>query len=165
MALRATELLPEELLTYPVLVSCSGCKAKASVIAKNFSVSKWLADDVRVVCAHCGYYKEFKDVPTLFTTNTMGAIKPVYGYSVGAPYDPFFHIPLYLQTKCCGETLWAYNSFHIELLKEYIGSKLRKRSNSTNLNRSLASRLPQWMKAASNREQVMRGLETLEKML
>lgn len=165
MFLKATELLPEDVLVYPILVTCPGCKAKATVTAKNFSTMQWDAKDVRVVCASCGYYKELKDFPTQMITNSQGKKTPVYGYSVGIPFDPFFKIPLFLQTKCCGDVLWAYNSFHIEILKEYVATKLRKRSTSSNLNRSIASRLPQWIKSSGNREQVLKGLEALEKMV
>ncbi len=74
-------------------------------------------------------------------------------------YDPFFGLPLRLQVACVGEVLWAYNQRHVEFLRAFVEAKLRERA--PNANRSLASRLPAWLKAASNREAVLRGLSEL----
>ena len=84
------------------------------------------------------------------------------GIRLGVPHDPYFGIDLALQTGCCGETLWAYNEAHLDFLKHYVGAGLRERDG--NENRSLASRLPKWMKKAGNREAIAKAIARLEKV-
>ena len=81
----------------------------------------------------------------------------------GEARDAYFGLPLWLQTPCCGEVLWAVNPGHLRFLRQYIGAALRERT--PNLNRSLASRLPTWMKVAKHRDEVLRGIERLEASL
>jgi len=81
----------------------------------------------------------------------------------GSFTDSDFGLPLWLQTTCKNHVLWADNLSHIEFLENYIGSDLRQRQ--PNLNRSLASRLPNWMKQASHRKHVMAGLKRLRNKL
>ncbi|MEM7260662.1 MAG: hypothetical protein AAF488_01635 [Planctomycetota bacterium] len=79
------------------------------------------------------------------------------------PYDPKFGLPLWLQTRCAGEVLWAYNAEHLEFLNSYVGAELRERE--PNANATLASRLPSWIKRAKNRPKVLRALRRLESKL
>jgi hypothetical protein len=82
--------------------------------------------------------------------------------------DSFFGLPLWLQVPCCGETLWAYNAAHLDFLAEHVGATLRERTRHPEHgwhNRSLASRLPTWMKAARHRDEVLKGLERLRAKL
>jgi hypothetical protein len=80
--------------------------------------------------------------------------------SVGGNFDWYFKLPLWLQISCCGETLWAYNYRHLQFLEDYVAAKLRERKpNST---RSTASRLPQWIKSAKNREEVLKAIGKLK---
>ncbi len=83
--------------------------------------------------------------------------------SWGDPYDWFFGLPLWLQSPCCGEVLWAYNEHHLQFLKDYVGATLRERQ--PNRNGSLASRLPKWIKRAANRGEILRCIEHLERLL
>ena len=49
--------------------------------------------------------------------------------AVGGPVDWYFHLPLWLQAPCCGETLWAYNAAHLDFLFEnYVRATLREHS-------------------------------------
>lgn len=77
--------------------------------------------------------------------------------------------PLWLSVECCGEWLVAYNVRHLEWLEGFIGAKLRERPadavDAGYSNRSMASRLPQWMRSAKNRDEVLKGLKTLRKRL
>lgn len=63
---------------------------------------------------------------------------------MGAPLDPYFHLPLWLQVNCLGKTLWAYNERHLDELDRYVRVLVRERT--PNVNRSVASRLPAWIK-------------------
>lgn len=78
----------------------------------------------------------------------------------GAPIDPYFRIPLWLQTAVGGENLWAYNAEHLAFLRSYLSGALRERV--PNENRSLVSRLPLWMKSAKRRDAVLKGLARLQ---
>jgi hypothetical protein len=67
----------------------------------------------------------------------------------------------HLQTPCCGEALWAYYD-------DFVRARLRERQRDPKYgwsNRSVASRLPQWMKAGKNREVVLKGLGRLRAQL
>lgn len=79
------------------------------------------------------------------------------------PVDLYFGLPLWLQTPVRGETLWAYNDRHLGFLRDYVGASLRERI--PNRNRTMASRLPQWIKSAQNRAGILHGLGRLEEML
>jgi hypothetical protein len=79
------------------------------------------------------------------------------------PYDPHFGFRLWLQTRCAGEVLWAYNAEHLGFLREYVSASLRERV--PNANGSLASRLPKWIKSAHNRTAVLRAARRLEAKL
>ena len=79
------------------------------------------------------------------------------------PVDPYFGYPLWLQTDCCGKILWAYNETHLREIKCYIESL--QRDGRARKKWSMITRLPQWIKAAKNREAVVKSLKRLEKRL
>ena len=81
----------------------------------------------------------------------------------GEPYDPHFGFRLWLQTRCAGDVLWAYNAEHLAFLREYVSASVRERT--PNANGSLASRLPRWIKQAQNRAAVIRAARRLEERL
>ena len=97
----------------------------------------------RLVCPKCGYSKD------------LGTD----GWSSGTATDIYFGLPLWFQTPCCGETLWAYNRPHLAYLKHYVEANLREEGAAGR--RGLASRLPKWMKAAKNRDEVLKCLQKL----
>ena len=77
-------------------------------------------------------------------------------------------IHLWLETPCCGRVLWAYNERHLAYLEDFIGARLRERLHDPVhgwSNRSLASRMPTWMKAGRNRDEVLKALERLRSLL
>lgn len=80
-----------------------------------------------------------------------------------AGIDPWFGLPLWLQISCCGELLWAASLPHLAFLENYVSATLRPRA--PNHNRSAASRLPKWMKLASNRERIVDCLAKLRRSL
>lgn len=61
--------------------------------------------------------------------------------------DPFFRLPLWLQTPCCGTVLWALNADHLAFLEGSVGTE--------------DDRLPRWMKSEDNREALLQGLGRL----
>jgi hypothetical protein len=83
------------------------------------------------------------------------------------PYLSGFDLDLWLQTPCCGETLWAYNEPHIEFMERFSAAGLGERNLKVwgwSRNSSLESRLPRWMLIAKNRESVLRSLRSLRKL-
>jgi hypothetical protein len=78
----------------------------------------------------------------------------------GASVDWYFRLPLWLQISCGGEVLWAYNRKHLELLENYVGAKLRERTAKGRS--SFLSRLPQWIKSAKNRDEILRAIDKLK---
>ena len=75
---------------------------------------------------------------------------------------------LWLETDCCGERLFAVNERHLELLEGYLLAGLRERRRDPVQgwsNQSVTSRLPRWMKAAKNRDEVRRALLRLRERL
>jgi hypothetical protein len=86
--------------------------------------------------------------------------------------DPFFGLPLWLQTPCCGNVLWAYNGRQLDLLAEYVGADLRERvSRSPGEGAfrrfegveafTMLERLPAWIKSAGHRAEVLKAVARL----
>ncbi len=119
------------------LVVCPGCQHPALIRGTH---------EVSLTCTHCG------NIETCIP-GTKG-FKSLWWDSV----DPYFRHPLWLQTECCGETLWAYNRRHLAYLQEYVGAKLR---DSGAPKRTLGNKLPKWMLLAKNRDDVLKGIERL----
>lgn len=107
----------------------------------------------KLSCLHCGHTKTWSG----------------RGIRQGGPCDWYFGLPLWLQTPCCGSTLWALNRRHLDFLERYVTAQQRAKIRvpvvGTVRNRSMASRLPRWMKSAKNREAVTRGLIRLKSLL
>ncbi len=82
-----------------------------------------------------------------------------YG-STDAAVDPIYGCELLLKTDFRGNTLWAWNLEHLDFLEDYIGCSLRERI--PNRNGSMASRLPQWMKEAKNRDALMKSIQQVK---
>ena len=79
-----------------------------------------------------------------------------------------FGYPVWLQSDCCGETLYALNYEHLQFLEDYVSAKIRERGIENKeefyyRNRTLESRLPQWIKSAKNRERILKTIENLKK--
>lgn len=75
--------------------------------------------------------------------------------------DNYFHYPLWLQTPCCGHSLWAYNLQHLEFIEAFVRAKLRERKPDEQYgwsNRSLFSRLPKWIQSRKNQDQIIKAI-------
>jgi hypothetical protein len=131
------------------LVRCPRCQRRASVVRAAPVESHAIVGPRRCACTHCGYIQD----------RTVGSAV------IGGPCDWFFGLPLWLQTPCCGHTLWAYNEDHLAFLECFVAATVRERMPGPIGNRSLASRLPRWMQASTNRAEVLRGLERLRALL
>ena len=80
--------------------------------------------------------------------------------------DDYFHYPLWLETSCCGETLWAYNLRHLQFIEAFVRAKLRERKPHElygRSNQSLFSRLPKWIPSGKNREEILKAIAKIRK--
>lgn len=83
------------------------------------------------------------------------------------------HYDLWLRTPCCGsKVLWATNDGHLTYLEDSIGASLRERPEAVIspmgrrwIGRGLSSKLPEWMKSAKHRDEVIAGLARLRAAL
>ena len=137
-----------------ILVHCPRCDRCARVVPRDKQV--WTAEDVypytkllfaprRLTCEYCGYVKEWEGK----RVGTVGG------------NDWYFGQPLWLQTTCAGEHLWAINQRHLQFMEDFVRADFRE----THWNATMASRLPEWMKLGKNREDVLRCLAKLKEML
>ncbi|MFD3842401.1 hypothetical protein ACFWWC_40065 [Streptomyces sp. NPDC058642] len=139
-----------------ILVVCPRCGGRALVIprpglADPRHFSELLFQPRRLACQGCGAVDDWK--PEVRGAGLVGAV-------LGGSQDPFFQQPLWLQTRCVGQTLWAYNGEQVDELSAYVGAHLRERGGMRPT-RAMFARLPAWMKRSDNRLAVLAGLETL----
>jgi hypothetical protein len=83
--------------------------------------------------------------------------------TLGGPRSRDGSLSLWLQTPCCGHILWAFNYAHLSYLESYVEAEQRDRTQTTYgwSNSSLASRLPKWMIASKNRDDVLKAIKKL----
>ncbi len=139
-----------------MLVVCPRCEGRALVIPRPGLpdpryFSELLFQPRRLACGRCGAVADWK--PEVQGAGLVGAV-------LGGTEDPFFQRPLWLQTRCAGHILWAYNEEHVDELSAYVGARLRERGGVQST-MSMFARLPAWMKVSDNRAEVLAGLETL----
>ncbi len=132
----------------PVLVVCPKCSSKALVIPHGI-------DEVKCVCTKCSFNKKISNGSRSF------------GWDMDIPDDGYFGFDLWLQTYCCGHSLYAFTIRHLNLLENYIKADLRERQQNERgwRNVSVASRLPKWIKSHKNREQLVKAIQKLKEKL
>lgn len=136
-----------------MLVVCPRCSGRAISRQMDPEASPGWFTPRRLVCTQCSYTKEW---PARQIRRNWSGL------------DDYYHLPLWLQASCVGETLWAYNEQHLAFLEEFVSATLRERSHDPATgwsNSSMASRLPQWMQSAKNRPAVLKGLARLRYLL
>lgn len=129
----------------------------------------------RTRCARCGAWLELERrlrVPPKQDWVELGCERCDLGtrasYQLRVPplrtdaVDLCFGLPLWLQTPCRGQTLWAFNPRHLKFLREALGATLRERGSANTA--SAASRLPGWLKRL-DRTTVQQAIARLERRL
>ncbi|MUG92824.1 TFIIB-type zinc ribbon-containing protein [Scytonema sp. UIC 10036] len=138
-----------------ILVVCPRCQALAhitSACSESTSVLTYFQVR-RLICRGCGLSKE------------LAAQGFGYDWHADPMRDPFFRLPLWLQTKYRQYVLWAYNDRHLLLLEQYIASSLRGSKPVPKYgwhNQSLFSRLPKWMIVAKHRPSLLKAIAKLK---
>ena len=138
-----------------ILVRCRRCDHQAHLMRLCDGDQQLTGH--RFVCQSCGGNRDWT------RDESTGAIY----CPAGGPELGHFDLSLWLQTRCCGEILWAYNLPHVEFLESYIGASLRERSRNPKwgwANSSIQSRLPKWMLDAHRRDDVLGGLGRLRSL-
>lgn len=138
-----------------VLVVCRGCGCQAVVRLHELSEARRAGPfranlEGRFTCVHCG----------------RGERKTAFVRFIHGPADSVFGYPVWLSIPCCGQTLWAYNARHLNALEAFVGAKLRERRSDPELgwrNKAWVSRIPRWLIAAANREEVLRCIVRLRR--
>ncbi len=145
------------------LIVCPRCASMAKVLPLgNFG----MLSRRKLICSNCGYCKPTNMMKNSGRTASIefSNQKNTKSYIViGGAFDWYFREPLWLQTECCSEMLWAYNKAHLEFIENYVAAKLRART--PNVNKSLASCLPQWIKSAKNRDEILKAINKLRDKL
>lgn len=142
-----------------ILVVCPRCGGRALVVPLPGTpepkyISELLFQPRRLVCGGCGAADDWN--PEVQGAGLVGTV-------LGGSEDPFFQRPLWLQTRCAGHILWAYNEEHVNELAAYIGARLRERGGARPT-RSMFARLPVWMKVSGNRSEVLTSLQSLREL-
>ena len=143
---------------------------------RDWSPKAWLGPvvgSVRRRCSHCGRWlsgEVQRDRLPAHGSDTIVLHCDGCGASTKAtprwapppprkPLDPYFGLPLYLQTSTKSGSLWAYNPRHLAELLRFARATVRRRGFGGKW--SIITRLPAWMKAARNRENVVHHLERI----
>lgn len=141
--------------TDEVLVTCPACQrgavAREHVLPEPARAGRMIArTEGRLVCLHCGHNER----------------RPAFVQYTNGACDTVFRLPVWLHIACCGHTLWAYNARHLDAIEAFIQSGLRERRPDPARgwrNKAWTSRMPTWMRAAKNRDEVLRCIARLRR--
>ncbi|MGI4872981.1 MAG: hypothetical protein ACRYFX_17610 [Janthinobacterium lividum] len=126
--------------------NCDNC---GKLISKVIPHSKKPVDGFAISCSACEETRIYRATNEEYT-------RP---YNYGA--DPVFHLPLWLQETVRGNLFWAYNRRHLHDIKQYVTAKLRERQDIKYT--TMVETLPNFIKAAKNREAMLKAIEKLER--
>lgn len=144
--------LPDHFLDR-ILVDCPRCGGLAIVTLEEDSGTGhigWATDRAhaprRVVCTACAFNR--RQARRAWARRAMG-------------------LPLRLYAEGRHGALYAYNEAHLDYIESYVRDPLRREAVEPGgfRNRSIASRLPRWVKAAGNRDEVLKLIERMRARL
>ncbi|WP_353721165.1 hypothetical protein [Dyadobacter sp. 676] len=140
----------DERLRYTAIVSraCRNCGESIEVSIPN---NKEKVAELRYSCPHCHVPEVYKPA------NVPYRLK----YSKERLADPVFGLPLWFRENVKGDTLWASNKEHLLEIRNYVTARLRERQ--TMRITTMVEKLPQFIKAAKNREAVLKAIERMLK--
>ncbi|WP_262691296.1 hypothetical protein [Kordiimonas aestuarii] len=128
----------------PLRYTCSSCGKDLAAPATRSNAAN-LPRDITLTCDGCGRENSFT---------------PVWhpAYSSHDARDPAFGCELFLQKTLRDGTLFVFNAKHAEALLEYISAGLRE-FKADQGRHSYFTNLPTWIKAAKNRDTIVKTLE------
>lgn len=110
--------------------------------------------EISVTCSHCQATIEYS--PNIESYRKVNSLPQ----DAGLKKDPYFCLPLWLQTEVKGNLFWACNREHMQEIKEYVESDLRERLWPYLM--TMTAKLPAFIKDAKNREDIIKGINRLE---
>ncbi|MBQ1089947.1 hypothetical protein [Streptomyces sp. B93] len=137
----------------PVLVRCPRCARMARVEPQPGAEPKptrWPHfTPRRLVCLSCGLARGREANWVALNRDSADA------------RDPYFRLPLWLQTRTRHGHLWAYNLEHLDLIRRFAAASLRERAPwyDVGVRMTLVARLPVWIKRGRNRAEVLRAVD------
>lgn len=141
-----------------ILVRCPRCDGVARVIPASqdddgAGTSVWAKR--RVICRHCAYSRESAG-------NRLSLHR-----GTGQAVDPYFGVPLWLQSETRHGWLWAYNLEHLQLISQFVQATLREHApwHLAVRRMTVIGRLPTWVKLAKNRTEVLQTIGCIRKSL
>lgn len=141
--------------TSSILVRCPRCEVIAHVRrrpAPTPQAGRPSYPELRLVCRGCG-----------LSRISAGPSPSPWRNTAGLATDPYFRLPLWLQTETGHGRAWAYNLQHLELLRQFVAASLRERDPWYEHGRKMTyvARLPAWIKSAKNRDEVLRAVDRI----
>ncbi|MFI8215740.1 hypothetical protein [Streptomyces sp. NPDC085932] len=138
-----------------IIVRCPACQKAARVVPAPQDPGpggRILFRPRRLICRACGLSRVWSGRRVSLTAGTAAPVT-----------DPYFGMPLWLQVETRHGWLWAYNLEHLDLIRRFVQASLRERAPwyDTGQNMTLVARLPAWMKAAKNRDEISRAVGRL----
>ncbi|MEV5518778.1 hypothetical protein AB0L50_38825 [Streptomyces flaveolus] len=144
-----------------VLVRCPGCARVAHVVtapdpAPEGGHDRGLFAARRLVCRSCGTAKQWS-----------GRGVALHRDRHTPATDPYFGLPLWLQTETRHGWVWAYNLEHLDLIRRFVQASLREGIPWHDHGRKMTvvARLPAWMQHAKNRDEVLRAIDRIHASL
>jgi hypothetical protein len=139
-----------------IIVRCPGCEKAARVVpapGHSDSGERMLFRPRRLVCRGCGLSRVWNGRRIALCVGTAEAAS-----------DPYFGIPLWLQVETRHGWLWAYNLEHLDLIRRFVQASLRERAPwyATGPKMTLVARLPEWIKRARNRDEILRAVRRIQ---
>ncbi|MGW0828128.1 hypothetical protein [Streptomyces sp. NPDC002845] len=134
------------------LVRCPRCERIAHVRRHPDADGNKLFTPRRLVCRACGLARSWAGKSVMFS-----------GSSYVPARDPYFRLPLWLQTETRHGWVWAYNLEQLEYLRRFVAASLRERppGHLVGPTMTYVARLPAWIKSAKNRDEVLRAIDRI----
>ena len=127
--------------------NCPECGKEIYTVQDNF---KSPPDELGVTCENCEFKADY--IPSISSYTFAPDLKGLKG-------DRFFSYPLWLQTEVKGNFFWAYNREHLAEIRNYVESDLRE--NKCTYHMTMVNRLPEFSKAAKNRDAALKAIEKM----
>ncbi|MEM6988455.1 MAG: hypothetical protein AAF499_18215 [Pseudomonadota bacterium] len=140
------------LLAEAVWVECPRCAQRATHKPIEGGAPGGVFAPRRLVCAGCSLAREWQK--TSLQSN----------WRQSPARDDYFNAVLWLRESLGRNELWAYNPRHLDLIEQFVAAKHRQRTRDNVLgwaNRRFTSRLPAWIKAAKNRQDILKTIERI----
>lgn len=142
------------LMADEVLVECPRCGQCAShkPIDRKIDQRDWFAPR-RLVCSHCALVQDWN-------RNIISSL-----WLASPPREGYFNAILWIRGTFRSHDIWAYNWRHLELIEQYVAAKHRLHVRDAEFgwaNRSFVNRLPSWLVAAKNRDDVLRAIDRIK---